>query len=289
MSQHDGPDKIEFGKINQLTVLEIQSFGVFFDGGSLGKILLPKRQVTRQYQPGDVETIFIYRDSEDRLLASAKMPKAVVGEFAWLKVAMLSNVGAFLDWGLPKDLLVPFREQKQRMVEGKHYLVYIYFDEESDRLAATSRINRHLDLSPANYPEGQEVDLLISNRTSLGYKAIVNNAHWGILYANEVFQPLTAGQRSKGYIKKVRKDGKLDLSLYPPVGQQIDHLSVKILEQLQAGAGFLPINDKSAPEVIYDRFGVSKKAFKKSIGALYKKRLITISAEGIRLTENASE
>ena len=207
----------------------------------------------------------------------------MVGEFALLKVAAVNPVGAFLDWGLQKDLLVPFSEQKQRMEEGKYYIVFIYLDDRTHRIVASSKLNKFLDKGPVKFQEGQGVELLICDRTELGYKAIINNSRRGVLYKNEVFQTLEKGQNITGFIKKVRDDGKIDLCLQKPGHEMIDGVSEKIIDELKAKGGFIPVTDKSSPEIIAGLFGISKKTYKKAIGALYKKRLIVIESNGIKL------
>ena len=226
---------------------------------------------------------FIYLDSEDRIIATTQIPNAMVGQFAGMEVVSVNEVGAFLEWGLQKDLLVPFREQKVKMEQGKTYVVYVYYDEESNRIAASAKLDQFLDLEQTEYDEGQEVDLLIYNQTDMGYKAIVNNINEGVLYANEVFQPLHKGQRLKGYIKKIRDDGKLDLCLQKPGFEKIDELADRILSYLAKNDGFLNVTDKTPPDVISQMFNVSKKTFKKAVGALYRKKLVQLEPDGISL------
>lgn len=271
------------GTLNELEVVKTVDFGVYLDGGQHGEILVPKRYVPENCQVGDLLEVFIYLDSEDRLVATTEKPLAMVGEFAMLKVVEITTFGAFLDWGLLKDLLVPFREQQVKMEKGKSYLVYVYLDNESQRIVATSRLDKCLGNIPVDYESGEEVDLIIAAKTDLGYKAIVDNSHWGILYHNEVFQPLHPGEKLKGFIKQVRPDEKIDLRLEKPGYERIDSISAGIMDQLKAANGFLPFTDKSDPEVIVKTFKTSKKNFKKAIGSLYKKRLISIEEEGIRL------
>lgn len=275
----------EIGKINELRVVKKLDFGVYLDGDELGEILLPRRLVPDECTPGDLLSVFIYLSSEDRLIATTEKPTAVVGEFALMHVVSCNEIGAFLDWGLQKDLLVPFREQKQKMEEGKSYIVYVYFDEKSGRIAASAKLNKFLKETPPDFKEGQEVDILICNRTEIGYNTIINNSCWGVLYANEVFQTLEYGQKTKGFIKKVREDKKIDLTLNKTGYDTVVDFSEVILNKLKDHAGFLPTNDKSSPETIYKFFGVSKKVYKKAVGSLYKKKLITIEENGIRLTD----
>lgn len=271
------------GKLNRLTVVRTTDFGLVLDGGDLGDILLPKRYVTAALRPGEPVEVFLMTDSEDRLTATTQRPLAMVGEFAALRVVSATRIGAFLDWGLPKDLFVPFREQKVEMREGQTYVVRVYFDETSGRLAATARLDRFLDRTPPRYKTGEKVQLLICDQTELGYKAIVNGRHWGVLFHNAVFQPLERGQQLEGFIKQVRSDGKIDLCLHKPGFEKVTDLTDVILDYLKAQGGFMRVSDKSPPETIYRLFGVSKKTYKQAIGALYKKRLITFENDGTKL------
>ncbi len=273
----------EIGKMNRLPVVKEVDFGIYLNGENLGEILVPKRYVPEGTKPGDELDVFIYLDSEDRVIATTEKPLGMVGGFALLEVASVNQYGAFLKWGLPKDLFVPFREQKQRMEEGRKYLVYIYLDPESNRIAASSKIENYLDNIPVDYEEGEEVDLIIMHPTDLGYNAIIDNSHIGVLYKNEVFKPLHPGDRLKGFIKKVREDEKIDLCLQAPGFEKIEGLAGDILAELKKCGGYLPLTDKSAPEEIYKRFHISKKNFKMAIGTLYKKRLIKLEDKGIRL------
>lgn len=272
----------EIGKFNGLRVIKRLDVGVYLNGEELGEIFLPRSYVPEGCRTGDIVDVFIFRDSEDHLIATTQRPYAMVGDFAFLKVISVNSVGAFLDWGLQKDLLVPFREQKQKMEEGKSYIVYIYLDDRS-RIVASSKLDKFLDKQPVEFQEGQGVELLICDQTEIGYKAIISNSRWGVLYKNEVFQKLKKGRHILGYIKKVRDDGKIDLCLQKPGYETIDGVSKKIMDKLKAEGGFIPATDKSSPEIIYGLFGVSKKTYKKAIGALYKKRLISIENNGINL------
>jgi uncharacterized protein len=273
----------EIGVINQLRVVKELDFGIYLDGGDHGEILMPKRYVPEDCKIDDVIDAFIYRDSEDRIIATTERPLAMIGEFAFLKVVSVSTIGAFLDWGLPKDILVPYREQKHGMDVGKKYIVRVYLDHDSERVVASTKIDRFLDNLPPEFEEGQEVDLLVVSKTDIGYKAIINNSHSGILYQNEVFQTIKQGQRIKGYIKKVREDEKIDLCLEKPGYEKLDKLAETILRELKDNEGFIALTDKSDPEKIYKQYGASKKSFKKAVGALYKQRLILIEEFGIRL------
>ena len=275
----------EIGKINHLKVVKELSFGLYLDGGEHGEILIPIRYVPKGCRIGDEIDVFIYFDSEDRIIATTEEPFGMIGDFVLLKVISVNAVGAFLDWGLSKDLLVPFREQKQTMQEGRWYMVRIYFDKDSNRIVASAKLDAFLDNLPPDYEEGQEVDLIICSETELGFKAIINNLHWGMLYKNEVFQSLEKGQRIKGFIKKVREDEKIDLSLVRPGYGKVDDISEKLMEYLRNNSGFMPLTDKSSPEIIYSLFGISKKAFKMTIGGLYKKGFVLLESNGVRLIQ----
>lgn len=278
----------QIGQRNQLKVLKHVAFGVYLDDGSGGEILLPEKDVPRDCEVGDELDVFVYYDSEDRLIATTLDPIAQVGEFAMLRVVAVEKVGAFLDWGLPKDLFLPYAEQSRALRPGQKVLVYIYLDK-SARLAASMRLERNTDKTPATYQAGQAVDLLIIGKTDLGFKAIIEGRHLGVLYTNEVFQELAYGQRIRGFIKKVRDDGKIDLSLQAPGMAGTPDLEKKILEALRQEGGFLEITDKAAAEFVYERFGVSKKKFKIALGGLYKKRLVRIDDDGIRLNDADDE
>jgi uncharacterized protein len=275
------------GQINKLEIIKDTDIGVYLDGDNLGQIFMPFRYVPKGKSVGDLVKVFIYFDSKDRIIATTETPKAMVGEFACLKVIAVNQVGAFLDWGLPKDLLVPFNEQKQTMVEGKSYVVAIYYDNETNRIAATSKLNKYLDQEPGRYHNGLEVDLLICEHSDIGYNALVNGDHWGVLFDSEVYRPLKYGQKLKGYIKRIREDGKIDLSLQQPGYKKVDTLTGRVLAELIKQGGYLPLSDKSAPEAIYKTFGASKKAYKMAIGALYKNRQIAIEKEGITLIKES--
>lgn len=273
----------EAGKINRLMVTKLVDIGAYLDGENLGRILLPQRAVPSNCLVGSMLDVFIYYDQENRLIATSRRPLAMPGSFAYLKAVKVSNLGAWLDWGLSHLLLAPTKEQKQLMEEGKSYLVRIIHEDKWHRIIASSKLDAFLDQTPVDYEPGQEVDLLIGSHTDLGYKAIVNNAHWGVLYENEVFRPLKKGDRLRGVIKKVREDQKIDLCLHKPGYEKVDELSEQILGLLRQHGGYMSVNDKTAPEVIYRLFGVSKKNFKKVVGALYKKKIIRLDGDGIRV------
>lgn len=273
---------ITIGKINKLNVVKKQGADLYLDSGTSGKVLLADKKLTANYQVGDTLEVFVYVDNEGHLAATTQTPLAQVDDIAWLKVVSLNYVGAFLDWGLPKDLLVPFSEQHHEMEVGRSYLVKVFLDDKN-RIAATTKIDRFITDESVDFEVGQKVSLIIADKTELGFKAIVNNTHWGLLYQNELFQPLRKGQKLDGYIKKIRDDQKIDLSLHHPGYGKVVSLTDNILITLKENDGVLMLSDKSPPEAIYAAFGVSKKVFKQAIGALYKKKLITIDKNGIKL------
>ena len=276
---------VEIGRINRLTVVKVVDFGVYLDGGDeWGEILMPKEYVPDNCFPDDVISAFVYFDSEDRIVATTEDVYAKVGEFAYLKVVATSSYGAFLDWGLKKDLLVPFREQRDKMQEGKSYLVYVYVDKESDRIVATAKTEKYLDNTVPEYIQGQEVDIVVARRSDLGFTVIVNHLHTGLIYKNEIFKNIKLGDKMKAYIKNIREDEKIDVSLQPLIGyEQVDALSSLILEKLNDYGGVLDISDKSDPEMIYSVFGCSKKNYKKALGSLYKQGYIEILEKEVRL------
>lgn len=274
---------LNIGNYNTLRIIKILSFGAYLDGGEGKEILLPTRYVPDGAQVGDEVKVFIYHDNEGRLIATTLHPNAVVGEFAFMQVKSVNTMGAFLDWGLMKDLLVPYKEQKLTMREGKWYLVYVRLDHVTGRVMASARIEKFLNNIPPKYKFNQEVDLLVADDTEIGYKVIVNNLHWGMVYHNQVFQRLEKGEHLKGYVKEIREDDRLDISLAPLGYQKVDGVAQTILQALQVQNGFLPVHDKSDPEVIYSLFRCSKKAFKQAIGALYRQHRIALEPDGIRL------
>ena len=274
------------GKRNTLPIVRQAPPGYYLDGGELGEILLPGRYIPAGARPGGKIDVFVYRDSEDRLVATTETPLAMVGEFAHLRVLTHEpGIGAFLDWGLEKDLLLPRREYAGGVRPGGRVLVYVMLDERSDRIVATARLNRHLNLTPPNYTEGQPVRLIVESETPLGYKAIINGAHVGLLYRAELAGPLSIGQTLDGFIRTVRPDGKIDLGLDPAGHRRLGPLSDQILAALENAGGYLPYHDGSSPEEIRAALGMSKKAFKQAIGVLYRERRILIEPAGIRLVK----
>ncbi len=271
----------DIGRVNTLRITRTVDQGVYLDGGESGEILLPTQQVPEQCSQGDAVEVFVYVNKERRLQATTQRPHATVGQLARLRVVANSSAGTYLDWGLPKDLLVPLREQQVKMEEGKSYVVFVFLDEDTMSIAASSKLDTFIDVLYPDYAVGEEVDLFICAKTDLGYRAAVNDAHWGLIYENEIFQDLHIGQRLKGYIKTIRDDSKLDIILQPSGYKKIDNVAREILKKMGDLGGKVAVTAKSPPEDIYAMFGVSKKVFKMAIGALYKKRLITIEAEGI--------
>ncbi|MFI3245882.1 MAG: S1-like domain-containing RNA-binding protein [Ferrimonas sp.] len=274
---------VEIGQFNSLKVTKRKSFGVYLDGDDLGEILMPSKWVPNNIEIGDSLSAFVYLDSEDQLIATTQRPKAQVGQFASLKCTAVTHVGAFLNWGLDKDLLVPFNQQKKPLEVGRFYVVYLYLDD-SNRIAASCKIDRYLDNEAPHYRHGEAVELLIAGRSDLGYKVIINHQHWGVVYYNNVFKELKPGMRMPGFIQKVRPQGGIDVSINPPVHQQADQLSAQIIHYLeQQPRGFAPLHDKSDPDTIKRTFGVSKAVFKRAIGGLFKSGQITILTNGIEL------
>jgi predicted RNA-binding protein (virulence factor B family) len=273
---------IQIGRTYNLRVVRDTEFGVYLDAENLEEILLPSKYAPDNLSVDDTVEVFLYLDSEDRPIATTQTPKAEVGEFAYLEVKDNTQVGAFLDWGLEKDVLVPFAEQHRPMIVGDSYIVFLYIDNQ-DRIAATSKIDKIvLEDDQHDFRPQQMVDLIIGNSTELGFKAIVDHSHWGLLYRDEVDQRLSFGQSIQAYIKHVREDGKIDLSLKS--SRQIrDNYSQVIQDYLHDHNGFAPVHDKSPPAEIFDLFGMSKGQFKNAIGGLYKQRVITIEKDGIRL------
>ncbi|MBQ8283161.1 MAG: GntR family transcriptional regulator [Paraprevotella sp.] len=279
--------KLKLGQVNTLTVVKSVDFGMYLDGGEAGEILLPQRYVPQGCQPGDELDVFIYLDSEERLIATTQMPLAVVGDFAYLKVAWVNNYGAFLDWGLMKDLFVPFREQKIKMQKDRSYIVHLHIDEETYRIMASAKVERFLSEEFPPYQEGEKVEILVWQKTELGFKVIVDNQFAGLVYDSEVFQYIHTGDRLKAYVKQVREDGKLDISLQKHGKAAVTDFSAVLLNYLKEHSGRTSLGDKSPADAIYAEFGVSKKVFKKAVGDLYKRRLIVINDDGLSLTNQS--
>lgn len=274
----------QIGRKNTLKVLRKVDFGFYLDAEDYDSVLLPKRYAPENLQEGDEIEVFIYLDSEDRIIATTEAPFAEVGDFAYLTAKEVNKFGAYLDWGLPKDLFVPYREQKMRMTAGKKYWVYIYIDEDTDRIAASAKIDKYLDKYNPPYTEGDEVSIQIHSKTELGTKVIVDKLYWGIIYNNESFGNLSVGDTKIAYIKKVREDLKLDVSLSKSgYRNKIDDIESIILSALQENDGFLPLHDKSSADEIQEKLSMSKKSFKMAVGGLYKSGKISIEDSGIRL------
>lgn len=273
----------EIGKRNQLEVVKTVNFGVYLDAQEFGEILLPKRYVPKNCKPGMTLDVFIYADSNDELIATTEVAKASVGQCAYLKVKDQSKVGVFMDWGLSKDLLVPYNEQAYPMQVGRSYVVYVYLDKTSNRIAASTNLHFHLNENGQDFEPGQAVDLMIAAQTSLGYKAIINNSHLGLIYQADVFRVLRFGQTLRGYIKSIREDGKINLTLQLANDDSRDELEEKILLFLRAMGGMSKITDKSPPELIYKTFETSKANYKRALGRLYKQKKILIEKQQITL------
>ncbi len=272
------------GQYNNLTVAKTVDFGLYLDGGDGLEILMPKRYVPEGAKEGDELRVFVYQDSEARLIATNEHPYATVGQFALLRINSVNQVGAFADWGTSKELLIPHREQAQRMEEGRRYLVHIYIDQLSGRIVGTAKLDKYLDNIPPTYESGQEVEIIVWKPTPMGWKVIIDHKHTGLLYKNQIFQELHSGERLRAWVRGVRDDDKIDLSLQP-IGyrQMIDPAEATILKALHNHDGFMPLTDHSTPELIAYELQMSKKTFKKAIGALYKQQRIRLLNNGIEL------
>ncbi|MCL7461687.1 S1-like domain-containing RNA-binding protein [Pseudomonas sp. NW5] len=275
----------QVGRFNRLQIVKHTDFGLYLDGGD-EEILLPRRYIPRDQrcEVGDWLEVFVYLDSEDRIIATTQRPRVQVGEFASLKVVAINSVGLFLDWGLPKDLFMPHSEERRPLQVGDYCVVHVYLDPRTRRITATARLDRYLDRAPAAYRAGQPVELLLVERTDLGFKVIIEGRHWGLLHKNELFKFVRPGMREKGYIREQRADGKISLSLQPIGREAGDQLAEQILARLREAGGRLALGDRSPPEEIGRLFGVSKGNFKKAIGGLYRQGLITLDEQGIALT-----
>jgi predicted RNA-binding protein (virulence factor B family) len=273
---------IQVGRYNELKVLKEMDFGIYLGDGSY-EILMPTKWVPKDTQIGDLMDVFVFRDSEGRLIATTVKPYALAGEFAFLEVQQVNNTGAFLDWGMEKNLMVPFREQPTPMEEGKSYVVYVYVDEETDRIVASAKLNKFIEREDVDLVEGDIVDLLIFSETDKGLNAIINNTYQGLIYRNEIFDNVRIGDRVKGFVKQVREDNKIDLSLQKSGYELVDDVKWKILNLLKEKNGFLPLHDGSSPEEIKAALQISKKAFKKAVGALYKEQLVKLTPKGVEL------
>jgi hypothetical protein len=273
---------LEIGRFNELKIKKETTIGVYLDSDS-GDILLPRKYVPPGASAGDNIRVFVYRDSEDRLVATTLTPAAAVGEFAYLKVVAISRVGAFLDWGIQKDLLVPYNEQSGKMEAGRKYIVRIFLDDRTQRIAATAKIGKFIEKENIDLREGDNVTILVYKFTDLGIKVIIDNRYFGLLYKNEVFEELNVGDKAEGYVKRIRPDGKIDVALGKTGSAGIEEAKAVIVKALKEHRGFLPLGDHSAPEQIREMLRMSKKTFKKAVGGLYKNELIEIKEDGIKL------
>ncbi|PKP17114.1 MAG: GntR family transcriptional regulator [Bacteroidetes bacterium HGW-Bacteroidetes-21] len=277
---------IEIGKYNDLKILRQTSVGLYLGDGT-EDVLLPNKYCPEKFEIDDVLSVFVYLDYAERKIATNITPKINLHEFALLQVSAVTEFGAFMDWGLEKELLVPFKEQNMRLEEGRWYIVYLDLDTQTDRLYATNKIEKRLQNDVLTVAEKDEVDLVIYQKTDMGYTVIVNHQHKGLVFENEIFRELRVGDKLKGYIRNIREDNKLDISL-SPIGYEraVDEHCDIVFKKLAANQGFMNVTDKTSPEEIYLHFGMSKKAFKKAIGSLYKDRVIEITPDGIKLISN---
>ena len=287
-SNSECKDLIKIGKTNNLKVVKKVDFGLYLDGGESGEILLPKRYVDESMEVGDELDVFIYCDSEDRLVATTEKPLIEVGEFGLLKAVEVNRVGAFMEWGLQKDLLVPFREQSQEIRVGGSYVVYAFLDNATKRIVGSTKLNKYVGNRIPRYSEGDTVDILAVHKTDLGYKVIVDNLFWGMIYNNDLFDPLSPGDRIPAYVKTVREDGKIDVTLRERGGERVFQLANRIMGYLREAGGGMTLSDSSSPDEIKAVFQCSKKDFKKALGYLYKKGKILIADGGVTLSPSDS-
>lgn len=274
---------IEIGYTNRMKIVRFTSNGAYLDGEDLGEVLLPKRFLTPEMKEGAEISAFLYFDSQDRLTATIQHPYTEINRFAYLECVAVTSMGAFLSWGLDKDLLVPKSEQKDKFVKGKKYFVYVYLDEVSQRIVASNRINRFLQPGDPEYNEGDKCEIFIAQPADLGYKVIVDNAHWGMVYFSELFREVKPGDYTYGFVKKVRDDMRIDIMLEKNSAKLVDKTEQEIYARIKECGGFLPFSDKSSPEEIQKEFQVSKKVFKKAVGGLYKSKLIEITNNGLKI------
>ena len=278
-------EKIKLGDYNLMRVVKEVDFGMYLDGGVEGEILLPSRYVPKGLKVGDEISVFVYLDQDERPVATTLQPLAKVGDFAYLEVAWVNEYGAFLNWGLMKDLFCPFREQKKRMEKGQGHIVHVGIDEDSYRMVASAKVEHYLSREMPPYAHGDKVRLLVWQKTELGFKVIIDNEFAGLVYADQVFRPLTTGDRLNGYVDRVRPDGKIDVTIQPTGRRNTEEFSEVLLQYLKDNNGHCDLGDKSPAELISDRFKVSKKTFKKAVGDLYKRRLIELSDNGLTLLQ----
>lgn len=280
---------IQLGKTNTLTILRETPPGLYLGDGGDEVVLLPAKFIEPDFKVNDDIEVFIYKDSNDRLIATRYKPYVEINQFAFLNVSEVNQVGAFLDWGLEKDLFVPFKEQKHKMLEGHSYVVYVYIDEASQRIVASGKVNKFISNEVLEVEQGQEVDLLVYNKTDLGFTCIINGIHKGLIYHNDLFTDLEVGDSVKGYIKLIRENNLIDLSLQNLGFKHVLSSTDQILEYLKANSGFMNLTDKTSPDIIERKFNMSKATFKKSIGILYRQRKVTLHDDGVRLVENPPE
>jgi uncharacterized protein len=271
----------QIGRLNTLRVVKEKDFGVYLDADQLGEILLPKRYVPKGVTVNDEVEVFVYLDSDDKLISTTEFPKAQVGEFAALTAIAVNQVGAFFDWGLPKDLLVPFSQQKNRVEEGETHLLFIYLDQATNRIVATTKVDALLNREEAPYRVGDKVSIVIGDKTNIGFKCVIDNRFWGVLFFEDAFRQLRKGEKTVGFIKQMREDGKIDLSLQEVGYKKVRNILDDILDYLDAHGGESPLTDKASPEAIYAVFKVSKATYKKALGALYKEKKILLTKEKI--------
>ena len=279
---------VKVGQYNTLKVVKEVDFGMYLDGGEGEEILLPKRYIPKDLKVDDEIDVFIYHDNDGRLIATTAKPVAAVGEIAMMEVADVNSAGAFLKWGIMKDVFIPISHQEKRMKVGDKRLVQLFIDQKTGRVTATEKIDKHLSNYELTVKEHEAVTLLVYQKTDIGYKVIINDKHLGVLHYNEVFRDLIVGEKVKGFIKHIRADNKIDVSLGSKGYTRVPEEETKILSMLQENSGYLPYNDKSDPKDIYSFFGMSKKTFKMTLGALYKKRMIEFTQTGTKLAEEVS-
>lgn len=273
---------VDVGEFNDLEVVKQLDFGIYLRAGDV-EILMPTKWVPENTRIGDRLNVFVFRDSDDRLIATTIKPYVTANTFAFLEVKDVNDTGAFLDWGMDKDLMVPFREQAIRMLPGKSYVVFAYVDDETNRLVASSKLSRFIEREKIEIQEGDIVDLLVYSETTLGFNAIINNLYSGLIYKNEIYESVRVGDRLKGYVKRIREDNKIDLSLQKSGFELVDDVKWRILNLMKQNNGILSLNDNSSPEEIKAILQISKKAFKKAVGALYKERLVKLTDKGVEL------
>lgn len=275
---------VNVGRYNELEVVKRLDFGIYLRDDD-NEILMPTKWVPENTKIGDKINAFIFRDSDDRLIATTVKPFAIADTFAFLEVKQANEIGAFLDWGMDKDLFVPFREQQGKMEQGRSYVVFVYVDEETDRIVASAKLNKFIEREDVDLMDADVVELLIYSETDLGFNAIINDLYSGLIYKNEIFESIRIGDRVTGYVKHMREDGKIDLSLQKSGFELVDDVKWRILNMMKQNNGFLSLNDNSSPEQIKAELQISKKAFKKAVGALYKERLVKLTSKGVELVK----